>query len=558
MDVPESPSPGGPNPQFRTAAIDAFLAGLSPWELMYLRNRLRDGRAKVAGLASFEDLPAELVCAIATEHLRLEDVLNCRRVSQTWRAAWDREAVCLTLCRYFFPGLVEVHGEDREQTLARDLFLREAEQFLRRRHGKPLQKCFIVWHDAWSSGVFRNKRPEGEEENSLQGYMPNSSRNHEGPPVVYGDGKVAWRPSNTRIVIDDLRTRQRQNCSLSQLYLSGLILDMESVTKDLLVVSARGSNTVHVWHLNLEKWRRVTLPMRCSACYAEGERAVFVTTASHVVSWSWGGKALELGAKEEADFPEKPVHRYEPPSVIWHPLCRNALFVSFVYYCGDPGIDYHGVLVIKYEEGKPIRRFTELVMGFAVSETDLPFRPSVIQTRCQKLNSHGLYLMAAVSLEDPENSISQAKTLLPVAVTSVGFNVLTETFVQRRYLHTCRIPAENFDKTLAWKHEPFLVHNNWRAAWGDQLLIGQRYGGSCTGWFQTDYYCSWAERGGSGLEVSECQLEVNHYMRSSSRGDFYCDDDFMVFTTKLGMLVWAFCNVPELPVLQHISDVGTH
>lgn len=237
MDAPES------NPQFRTAAIDGFLAGLSPWERMYLRSRLRDCKFSIGGLASLEDLPAEIVCLAATEHLRLEDVLSCRHVSRAWRAAWDHEAVCSTLCRYFFPGLLEVHAEDQERASARDLFLREAELFQRRRHGKPLQKSFIAWDRAWSSEVFRNKRPDGEVEDDVpQVGMLAPTRAHQAARVVYGDGKIAWEAGSTRIIIDDLRQRQRQVCSITRLFLSGQTLDLQSVTKDLLVLSARGTN----------------------------------------------------------------------------------------------------------------------------------------------------------------------------------------------------------------------------------------------------------------------------------------------------------------------------
>ncbi|KND94252.1 hypothetical protein TOPH_00805 [Tolypocladium ophioglossoides CBS 100239] len=553
MDAPASPNSGNPNPQYRTAAIDAFLAGLSPWELIYLRSHFRDGRPKVGGLASFEDLPAELVCITATEHLRLEDVLNCRRVSRAWRAAWDCEAVCSALCRYFFPGLVEIHAEDQEQASARDLFLQEAEQFLRRRHGNPLQKSFIVWDDAWSSEVFRNNRPEGDDEDAPQSNILAPPQSHQSLPVVYGDGKVAWRPSNTRIIIDDLRTRQRQICSFSQFYLSGLILNLESVTKDLLVLVAKGGNTVHVWHLNLEEWRRITLPARFSACYAEAERAVFVTAESHVVSWNWGGKALDLGAKEEANLGVlKNSWSHNPPSIIWHPIRRSTLFISFVYHHIGAHICNREVHVLKYEDGKPVKRFTEIITCFA--ETDLSLTNMSVwltSTRCQKMNSHGLYLMATVCLEYPPTSTfsSEIRNCRPVAVASVAFNVLTEAFVQRHYLNANGNPTEHFHRSE--EVAMAVLSDNWRSAWGDQLiLIGQRRCDPCTRWFQVDYHSSQAESSGPGPDISERQSEVNHYIDPSERGDVFCDSGFMVFTTTIGMLVWAFCDVPELPVLQ--------
>lgn len=62
-----------------------------------------------------------------------------------------------------------------------------------------------------------------------------------------------------------------------------------------------------------------------------------MTTESHVVTWNWAGTAVDVGAKEAAGLPQNPQHRRKPPGVIWHPVRRDAFFLSFISRQGDEG-----------------------------------------------------------------------------------------------------------------------------------------------------------------------------------------------------------------------------
>jgi hypothetical protein len=101
---------------------------------------------------------------------------------------------------------------------------------MRRRLARPLRASFVFWNEQHCP-VFSGSN-EGEVE-SAKYYR--TSYYTVGPPVFYNRGRLAWQPSSTKIVIDDLRTCERRHCSLTEMHLQGQKLVLQGMTREILV-----------------------------------------------------------------------------------------------------------------------------------------------------------------------------------------------------------------------------------------------------------------------------------------------------------------------------------
>lgn len=87
-----------------------------------------------------------------------------------------------------------------------------------------------------------------------------------------------------------------------------------------------------VWHVELEEWRRVTLPGPFVRCFVEGERAAFVTRQGLVIAWSWKDGAFEVDLSDEMGRPPEDYERGRGlPGVILHPDKADILYVASIF-----------------------------------------------------------------------------------------------------------------------------------------------------------------------------------------------------------------------------------
>jgi hypothetical protein len=88
----------------------------------------------------------------------------------------------------------------------------------------------------------------------------------------------------------------------------------------------------HIWHIDLQAWKRVTLPGPLVTCFVEGERAAFVIRQGSVIAWSWSNGTSEIDVSGAMSRP--PVD-YEGsgvlPGVILHPNMTDTLYVASLY-----------------------------------------------------------------------------------------------------------------------------------------------------------------------------------------------------------------------------------
>lgn len=209
--------------------VDAFLATLSPWDLLYLRDKFRNGKIPIVGLAGLPDLPAEILSLIVTQ-LALDDIVSCRLVSRAWHSSWTQGAVITAISHFFFPGLVEKHKQLNDSKSTQDLVQLCMAKSLRRRHARPLRTTFIFWMER-GCPVFK---PRVEQERQRPNWLRRFYYSM-GPPVFYDEGRLVWQVSDVDVVIDDLRTCERRYCNLMEMHLRGQKLVLQGMSRDMLV-----------------------------------------------------------------------------------------------------------------------------------------------------------------------------------------------------------------------------------------------------------------------------------------------------------------------------------
>ncbi|PFH57220.1 hypothetical protein XA68_15354 [Ophiocordyceps unilateralis] len=534
------------------ASIDNFLGCLSSSDLIYVRDQTR--KIILDRFASFVDLPSELI-GIILPYLHLEDILNCRLVSRGWWAIFTDDDIASRLCSRFFPGLQRAHHGPAEC-----LFLDANRRFIRRRIHRSKYRVFIDWDSSWSTDMFRN---------------PVLSSSHSIPPVdtaslavLYNDGKLAWQPCSTVVIVDDLVTLQRLHCPLGNLIVREQQMRLVAVTKNLLILGvSRGStdtypvfNAVRVWHMSEKRWEALCLPGDCNHCYAADDRVAFLTWQRQVIVWSWGSKAAALELENFEDNsgflrlsncrlvagtgwqPIVPVSSLmqNMPGIIWHPQHRDIMYVvrnfhhrmteNFDAPPSPKTLNTASVLVIKYRHGREVRKIFKRVDGHG---TDCRW---VWPVPCGRAtDSYGGRFVGAL--------VGTRETAFAVTIL---FNVLTETFFRRRYVGPCVHyfhPAE-FPKTPSGRQYLFSG-----LAWDDHLVTGtgtvHSHGeGPMATWYEAD---SKSANCASKVDIDECQDIVE----SSFPGPFpeygvMGDGKFLLFVSPFGVNIWGFRRRPPL------------
>lgn len=222
--------PPGLDSRQRQQAIDGFLGSLTSWDLIYLRRRMHEHEKRIH-LASFEDLPAEIIIYIA-QYMELEDLLTCRNVCRSWREAWTFGAVTASLCCRYFPGLTEMSNlpHSAGQELLADTSKRYIGKYLR-----PRPNAYFL------SRWFLGDKYSEEAEDMREDIFHRSDCLDFGPDRVqmcYQDGMLAWQPDDSYTIVNDLRRMTRKRCSFGASLVAGRKLDLQAITRELVVFSS--------------------------------------------------------------------------------------------------------------------------------------------------------------------------------------------------------------------------------------------------------------------------------------------------------------------------------
>ncbi|KHN94762.1 F-box domain, Skp2-like protein [Metarhizium album ARSEF 1941] len=550
---------GGSSRAVGRSNVDAFVATLSPWDLLYLRGRFRGGTLPITGLAGLPDLPAEIVSLIAVQ-LTLDDIVNCRLVSRDWHASWTQSAVITALSHFFFPGLVEKHEQLKVPQSPRRLVDASVTRALRRRHARPCRASFIVWRERCCP-VFRRPREEDDQGSDCR----RTSYRSTGPPVFYDRARLAWQASEVSVIVDDLRTCRRHDCSLVEAHVQGQRLALQAMSRELLVFVARrpsaglNYNTVQIWHVDLEEWRRTTLPGPLATCFVEGERAAFITRQGLVIAWSWTGGATEVDVSGEVSRPPEDYEgRQSLPGVMLHPERLDTLYVAAMFRSklSTDGFRATGqsqqrrflMSVVRYQGGKPTKRWQELIRKDSLSITydDSTCKPFRITLACSKMGSHGLHNLGTVLTASNKNHPTRV-----VELATAAFSIYKETFIQRTFAES---EGSSMTDRSPLHFEP--------SAWGvceyeEPLTTWSQQHASIPRWVKPDSADGPPDRDEAAAD------DVFLYLKELAKGvpasepcRIFGDEDFEIHVTTQGILVWSFTEETNLPAVDGPRSLG--
>ncbi len=217
------------NAQGRREAIDSFLNSLSSWDLITLRTQLRAQESRIR-LASLEDLPPEIIIYVA-QYLELQDLLTCSRVSRSWRAAWTLGPVTASLCCRYFPGLTESRGLQHSE--GHSLFARASARYIDKYLRRTTNAYAML---PWCTGDAATTAWEDTREDAFHQYEYLAFG--ENPiQTCYQDGKLAWQPENSYVVVTDISESRRKRCSFGGSLVAGRRLDLQAISSELVVLS---------------------------------------------------------------------------------------------------------------------------------------------------------------------------------------------------------------------------------------------------------------------------------------------------------------------------------
>ncbi|KAM0552618.1 hypothetical protein ACHAPJ_007715 [Fusarium lateritium] len=299
----------------RREAIDRLFADLSPWDILYLRRKIRD---TTITLATIDDLPLELICAILS-YLDFDDYRTCTWVCRKWTALWAQDFVITRAMRQFFPGLLSSYPE----TPARQVYPLAVKKHLKWRQ-PHCKHTWIPW-DFGASDIFTDLHEYAHNEKAPVEVLST---------FLYNKDKLAWQPRPERIIVDDLRTHTRQRFVLPGSAMTGAQCQIAALNDQLLVLlELRGTDrTVRVANLATREWKTLTLPARLEDAFVDSKTVSLVTEIGQILLFTWGGKTVQLDLSQIEYRPTGSDSMFGGvPKVLPHPTQDNVIYAVWVF-----------------------------------------------------------------------------------------------------------------------------------------------------------------------------------------------------------------------------------
>ncbi|RSL60817.1 hypothetical protein CEP53_005323 [Fusarium sp. AF-6] len=530
-------------------AIDDFLADLSPWDILYLRGRIRDATIVLSGL---QDLPPELVCLILS-YLSVQDFQACRLVCTAWATAWTQDSVLARACRNFFPGLLETYPT----TPGRQLFSMAVKK--RKKWQRPFSKyTWMRWNQGVSS-IFRESTPP-----SALGPVPVDSWY----PSLYAKEKLAWQPSLDRVIVDDLRTRERHRFLPPGGAMSGTRFRLVCISDQLLVMreANQPNRKIFIANLATKEWKTISLPGPFATGHAEAKTVGIGTSTGQVVVFVWGGKTTQLDLTKVQTCPPESERLFGGvANVLPHPTQDNVVFAVWACsrkilseyidsFCKQAlnNADFTQIsfVVVKFENGQPVWWATEDIPNprrHANKDCNQE-RYLGLSFACRKSDNCGSFSLGIY------RSQNQVQTLpgicygcLPARRIgdwgAVSFNVLAQTFKHYEY--------RSSRPDLLWVGctQPHLVTGRELLfvdahLWNEDLLLAAS---TVDGNMRIDLHLQTIHPVGSGFsgEPRWAPIRLRDSAVHAARTRIFQDDDFVVVPTIGGIVMFEPSDSPS-------------
>ncbi|KAF4448498.1 hypothetical protein F53441_8084 [Fusarium austroafricanum] len=329
-------------PSPRKERLDRLFDDLSPWDILYLRQKVRDANITLAGL---QDLPQELIYSILS-YLEFDDYRCCIWTCKKWNATWTQEAVITQALRHFFPGLQIRYPETSPQ----DLYSAQLKLHLKWR--QPHSKStWIPWN--LESCPFFTDLPEVAGTGAESVDAPR--------PFLYNKGKLVWQPSPRTFIVDDLRTRQRLRFVPPGSAMTGEKYQTAALSDQLLVLLEVNQNDRTVLHL----------------AYLDSKTVYFVTDTAQVLRFTWGGKLVNLQFFGKASSIIKGYGKVldSSPQILLHPTSEDTVFAVWIVSHGLEDKRFYSFVVVKFEDSQAVLKKSPLLRSGPPVESQTTVAP---------------------------------------------------------------------------------------------------------------------------------------------------------------------------------------
>ncbi|KAF9780405.1 hypothetical protein IL306_000059 [Fusarium sp. DS 682] len=317
-------------PQSRQDELDRLLADLSPYDLLYLRKKIAETTITLAGL---EKLPPEMVWEIIS-NLEFDDYRACLAVSKSWKAKFGQKETMTQALHHFFPGLVPMHPDDHPQKL----YSLEVQKYLRWRRVYHSQ-TWTPWDLSVSHFFSRSTA---------------AAHSTDVPwPFLYNKGKLVWQLSTRIIIVDDIRTANRQRFSPLASAMRGGRYQAAAVSNHFLILLdlKQGLNTIHVAKMDTREWVELTLPAALDHAYVDCKTMYFVTAVGQILHYTWQGNLQQVDLSNIGHPSGPNPASYGPPQILPHPKQDNVFYA--VWALSHPTLRTHlfMIKVVKFVDG---------------------------------------------------------------------------------------------------------------------------------------------------------------------------------------------------------------
>ncbi|KAF4981383.1 hypothetical protein FZEAL_2813 [Fusarium zealandicum] len=533
------------------AAIDRFLSDLSSWDLLYLRDKIRNTTITLSGL---DDLPLELI-GLVLSFLDLDDYRACNLVSKAWHRSWTHDGVLGCALRQFFPGLMETYPS----TLSKPLFSLALKKRLKWQ--QTHRRCQWI---PWDEGLSRDfTEPPTSQTNTKRVGAPY--------PFMYANNKLAWQPQLDRVIVDDLQTRVRQRYLPPGGAQSGIYFQLAAISDQLVVLveNAQPYRKIFVADLATKEWKTLLLPGPYATAHMEHRTLAVVTKTGQIMVFVWGERTTQLDLTDAQTHPANSERLFGGvPKVLPHPTQPNVVFAVWVYShkplsgrseCVD-GIFKETIeldkrlcsfVVVKFEDGRAVWQATESIANPLQQVRKECFDEIwlAMSFSCQKSDNYGSFALGIYRIQER----SRSKPQLCVCCEplnrqgdwgAITFNTLSQTFKHHEY------KSERLD--LVWDGDtldPILMMGYLLFAhvhlWNEDLLL------AATTPAPDEYFRLHlnminrvGNRTGSSSYWTSIPLRTS---REAERVQVFQDDDFVIVPTLGGVSIIEPTDSPLPP-----------
>lgn len=206
--------------------------------------------------------------------------------------------------------------------------------------------------------------------------------------------------------------------------------------------------------------------------------------------------------------------------------------------------------VVRYEDGKPTKRWQELIQEDSLTDSFFNslhkfFRVVLL---CPKMGPNGLYnlgtVLTAIDVTYDEARLGELDLAQVIELATTAFSIYTESFIQRRFVESA---GDSTIYCLPMQYEPSLYGLCDRE---EPLTTWSEEHASIPRWVELDTDSRQLDADKAAEDSIMLYLrEVKCMWLEQELCLIVGDEDFQIHVTSEGILVWSFTEGTRLPAM---------